>query len=133
MKRSTGYVATIVTQDHGVAGFWIALARRVGSRMQHTGTPPLPTAACAQIMVIDLEMRDWDGLHYVQKLRQATGSTELPWIIALKAEVGPDDVDDAMAAGCNDLLDHHASQHDMLAALESADRALHDRGSQAAG
>lgn len=133
MKRSTGYVATIVTQDHGVAGFWIALARRVGSRMQHTGTPPPPAAACAQIMVIDLEMRGWDGLHYVQKLRQATGSTELPWIIALKAEVTAEDVDAAMAAGCNDLLAHEAPQADMMAALESADRALHDHGNQATG
>jgi CheY-like chemotaxis protein len=57
---------------------------------------------------------------------------ERPWIIALKAEVTAEDVDAAMAAGCNDLLAHIASQQDMMAALESADRALHDHGNHTA-
>lgn len=84
-------------------------------------------------MVLDLEMPRWDGLRYVRELRQSVLSVERPWIIALKAEVNAEDVDAAMAAGCNDLLGHHASQQDMMAALESADRALHDHGNQAAG
>lgn len=84
-------------------------------------------------MVIDLEISQWDGLRYVSELRKTDQGMERPWIIALKAEVTAEDVDAAMAAGCNDLLAHEASQEDLLAALESADRALHDQGNQAAG
>ncbi|MBW7895957.1 MAG: hypothetical protein H3C27_12635 [Opitutaceae bacterium] len=84
-------------------------------------------------MVLDLELPQWDGLRYVSELRKIGLSMERPWIIALKAEVTAEDVDAAMAAGCNDLLAHEAPQADMMAALESADRALHDHGNQAAG
>lgn len=84
-------------------------------------------------MVLDLEMPEWDGLRYVSELRRSGLSMERPWIIALKTVVTAEDVDAAMAAGCNDLLAHHASQQEMLAALETADRALHDHDGQAAG
>lgn len=118
----------IVTADTKLTALWLSLAQRFGCAVIRRAPQETGIDEMADIAVIDLDAPGHDGLAAAAGLRAGTAEVDFPWIIGIKTGAKEGDVDAAMAAGMNDLVDRGGGADAFLGALESADRALHERG-----
>lgn len=85
--------------------------------------------ACAKqafdVLLMDVQMPELDGLQATARLREQSGSTDQPWIIALTAGAAEEDRAAARAAGMNDFLTKPLALDALTSALERAARMLH--------
>jgi len=85
--------------------------------------------ACAKqafdVILMDVQMPELDGLQATARLREQLGSIDRPWIIALTAGAAEEDRAATRAAGMNDFLTKPLAFDALTAALERAARTLH--------
>ncbi len=60
--------------------------------------------ATYDLVLMDIQMPNMNGLEATQLIRKHTGRDDKPWIIALSAGVMKEEQDDAKAAGANEFL-----------------------------
>jgi signal transduction histidine kinase/CheY-like chemotaxis protein len=79
------------------------------------------TAVTYDIVVLDVQMPDVDGLAVAQELTtRQPHAARRPWLIALTANATPGDRDECLKAGMDDFLPKPVRPHDLAAALERA-------------
>ncbi|MBD2151233.1 response regulator [Pseudanabaena sp. FACHB-1277] len=66
------------------------------------GDPP-PTLSY-DLVLMDVQMPVMDGLTATKLIRQRSGSASCPWIVALTADVMPEDYESCLKAGMNDYI-----------------------------
>jgi CheY-like chemotaxis protein len=76
------------------------------------------------VILMDVQMPELDGHQAALQLRQQLGSASRPWIIALTASAGAEDVAAARAAGMNDFLTKPLVLDTLTAALKRATQQL---------
>ena len=76
------------------------------------------------VILMDVEMPELDGLAATRLLRAAGGPAHRPWIVALTANAMADDRAKAFAAGMNDFLTKPYRPDQLAAVLERAHREL---------
>jgi len=76
------------------------------------------------VVLMDLQMPELDGLDATRQIRLATGSATAPWIIAMTAKTSSSDCDACLAAGMNDFLSKPVGLQELEAALTRARAAL---------
>jgi signal transduction histidine kinase/ActR/RegA family two-component response regulator len=76
------------------------------------------------VILMDVEMPELDGLEATRLLRAAGGPAHRPWIVALTANAMADDRAKALAAGMNDFLTKPYRPDQLAAVLERAHREL---------
>ncbi len=80
--------------------------------------------AAYEVILMDLEMPEIDGLEATRRIRAAGGPANRPWIVALTANAMQEDRDRAQAAGMNDFLTKPYRTEQLGEALERAHRQL---------
>jgi signal transduction histidine kinase/ActR/RegA family two-component response regulator len=104
------------------------MLQRLGYRADPAGNGRDVLAAQAlapyEVILMDVEMPEIDGLEATRQLRATGGSTYRPWIIALTANAMTDDRDKALAAGMNDFLTKPYRPDQLAVVLERAFREL---------
>ncbi|WP_338287098.1 CHASE domain-containing protein [Luteolibacter sp. LG18] len=74
-----------------------------------------------EVVLMDVQMPEMDGLEATRRIRQATGSKAgQPWIIALTANASDEDRERCLQAGMNDYLSKPLVKEALLVALERA-------------
>ena len=76
------------------------------------------------VILMDVEMPEFDGLQATQRIRALFPAGDHPWIIALTANAMQEDRDKAVAAGMNDYLSKPFRIEQLAAAIERAYRHL---------
>jgi CheY-like chemotaxis protein/HPt (histidine-containing phosphotransfer) domain-containing protein len=76
------------------------------------------------VVLMDLQMPELDGLDATRQIRLATGSATAPWIIAMTAKTSSSDCDACLAAGMNAFLSKPVGLRELETALRRAGRAL---------
>jgi len=76
------------------------------------------------VILMDVQMPELDGLGATRKIREISGGTEQPWIIALTAGALEGDRQNAAGAGMNDYLTKPIKIEALRDALEKAARCL---------
>ncbi len=84
------------------------------------------------VILMDVQMPELDGHQAALQLRQQLGSASRPWIIALTASTGTEDVAAARAAGMNDFLTKPLLLDTLTAALQRATQHLQHGAADAA-
>lgn len=72
------------------------------------------------VILMDLQMPELDGLEATRRIRAEERTTQLPWIIALTAGVGAADREEARSVGMNDYLAKPLRPEALQMALEQA-------------
>ncbi len=68
------------------------------------GQDESPQPVNYDLVLMDVQMPVMDGLTATRLIRQRSGSAVRPWIIALTADVMPDDCENCLRAGMNDYI-----------------------------
>jgi DNA-binding NarL/FixJ family response regulator len=98
-----------MTKDSALAAHWAGLAAQFQCPITHCSS--FATAQFAmrrtlpEIVIIDLDTTQVEGWSFIRSLRGPEDEIEFPWIIGLQREVGVDEVDAAMGAGINEIVD----------------------------
>ncbi|MGE9294698.1 MAG: PAS domain-containing protein [Puniceicoccales bacterium] len=69
------------------------------------------------LILMDVQMPEMDGLEATRKIREHSGSSDSPWIIGLSAAAMQEDADIARQAGMNDFITKPLRPADLEAAL----------------
>lgn len=76
------------------------------------------------VILLDIQMPEIDGLEVARRLRQQTGHKKQPWLIAMTAHAMNSDRSACFAAGINDYLQKPTRLEDLKGALLRAVRAV---------
>lgn len=63
-----------------------------------------PQTLSYDLVLMDVQMPVMDGLTATKLIRQRSGSASCPWIVALTADVMPEDYESCLKAGMNDYI-----------------------------
>ncbi len=114
----------LMTKDSELATHWGTLAAQSDCPITHCSS--LATAQFAmnrtlpELVIIDLDSTEVEGWSFIRSLRGPTDEIEFPWIIGLQSEVGVEEVDAAMGAGINDIVDKKTGLEGYKSALIEA-------------
>lgn len=120
--------AMLVTDDKLMAGLWPIVGRR--HRCEVTVLPHAFAAEAAftqqryDVVLVDLDSPNFDGLLLAASLRRVYSDLDLPWIIGLKSDPDDVDADEAMEAGINALISRTGDVERIARTLSEARQAL---------
>jgi two-component system, sensor histidine kinase and response regulator len=77
-----------------------------------------------EVILLDIQMPEIDGLEVARQIRKQTGQTKQPWLIAMTAHAMNSDRSACFAAGINDYLQKPTRLEDLKSALLRAERAV---------
>ncbi|WP_269542657.1 PAS domain S-box protein [Cerasicoccus fimbriatus] len=80
------------------------------------------------LVLMDVQMPELDGLAATRGIRQMSGDTETPWIIGLSAAAMKEDREAAYNAGMNDFLNKPLKPQELEAALRRAPQITESAG-----
>ncbi len=122
-------LSILIAEDNGTNRKVLDLQlRRMGYavRFAHDGheAVALQKGIDPDVILMDIRMPNCDGLEATREIRRAQGSSLRPWIVAITANVMPEDQRLAQAAGMNDFLAKPVTIEAMERALAKAHGAL---------
>jgi two-component system, sensor histidine kinase and response regulator len=77
-----------------------------------------------EVILLDIQMPEIDGLEVARRIRKQTGQTKQPWLIAMTAHAMKSDRSACFAAGINDYLQKPTRLEDLKGALLRAEHAV---------
>lgn len=125
-KSATGQpLRVLVIEEHAVNQMvWLHHLRQLGFTTQAVRigaeASTLMDRFVFDVVVVDLDSSEFDGLDAARTIRARHGELEWPWIIGSAVGLGPVDRDAAMAAGVNDLILKTGRHEDIAGAMALA-------------
>jgi CheY-like chemotaxis protein len=128
-SMSAAFLRVLLAEDNPVVKRYTALLLgKLGCRTDFAGNGIEVVEAVGRqsydVVLMDVQMPELDGLDATRQIRSLTGSATAPWVIAMTANASSADCEACATAGMNDFLAKPVGLQELEAALRLAGRAL---------